>query len=92
MTARPTPVSTIEAAAREEQMKMPVLHTYDIPCPVCGREETTSWDKRLSRALGYNQIVCEACIAEEYGMSVGELRHTMEEHFGMLPCPGLPDL
>lgn len=71
---------------------MPVLHTYDIPCPVCGREETDSWDKRISRALGYKQIVCEACIAKEYDMTVDELRHTMEEHFGMLPCPGLPGL
>jgi len=71
---------------------MPVLHWYEIPCHVCGAEETNSWDKRISRALGYKHIVCEKCIAKEYDVSVEELRQTMEGHFGLLPCPGLPDL
>ena len=37
----------------------------NLSCPVCGGE-VNSWDKRCSRALGYQQIVCEDCIAEEY--------------------------
>lgn len=65
------------------------LYWYDIPCPVCGAEETNSWDKRVSRALGYKSIVCEECIAKEYGVTVDELRTTMEEHFGLVPCPGI---
>lgn len=71
---------------------MPVLNWYEIPCPVCGAEETNSWDKRISRALGYKHIVCEKCIAKEYNVSVEELRDTMKGHFGLLPCPGLPGL
>ena len=36
---------------------------YDnISCPVCGAERTNSWEKRISRALGYKAIVCEKCI------------------------------
>lgn len=66
-----------------------ILQRYDIPCRVCGAEETNSWDKRISRSLGYKQIVCEACIAKEYDVSVEDLRHTMQEHFGLLPCPGI---
>ena len=65
------------------------LHWYpDISCPVCGGE-VNSWDKRCSRALGYKQIVCEDCIAEEYQIEVEELRDTMKEHFGLIPCPGI---
>ena len=60
----------------------------DILCPACG-ERTNSWEKRISRALGYQSIVSESCIAEEYGLTVAELRDTMENHFGLVPCPGL---
>lgn len=60
----------------------------DIKCPVC-RGEVNSWDKRCSRALGYHKIVCEACIADEYGIQVKELRDTMKDHFGLIPCPGI---
>lgn len=66
-----------------------VLSWYDIPCPACGAVQTNSWDKRISRALGYKHIVCEACIAREYGQTVDELRDVMENHFGLVPCPGL---
>ena len=48
-----------------------------------------SWDKRCSRALAYKAIVCEACIAKEYGINVEELRDTMKNHFGLIPCPGI---
>ena len=65
------------------------LHWYpDISCPVCGGE-VNSWDKRCSRALGYKAIVCEACIAKEYGLTVEELRDTMKNHFGLITCPGI---
>ncbi len=65
------------------------LHWYpDLSCPVCGGE-VNSWDKRCSRALGYQQIVCEGCIAQEYQIEVEELRDTMKEHFGLIPCPGI---
>lgn len=60
----------------------------DISCPVCGGE-VNSWDKRCSRALGYRHIVCETCISKEYGMEVDELRDTMKNHFGLIPCPGI---
>jgi len=65
------------------------LHWYpDLACPICGGE-VNSWDKRCSRALGYQQIVCEGCIAQEYQIEVEELRDTMKEHFGLIPCPGI---
>ena len=60
----------------------------DISCPVCNGK-VNSWDKRCSRALGYQQIVCECCIAKEYEIDVEELRDTMKEHFGLIPCPGI---
>ena len=60
----------------------------DLSCPVCGGE-VNSWDKRCSRALRYQQIVCECCIAKEYEIDVEELRDTMKEHFGLIPCPGI---
>ena len=60
----------------------------DICCPACGGE-VNSWDKRCSRALGYKAIVCEACISKEYGIDVEELRDTMKNHFGLIPCPGI---
>ena len=59
----------------------------DIACPVCGGD-VNSWDKRCSRALGYRQIVCEGCISEEYQVTVENLRYVMENHFGLVPCPG----
>lgn len=65
------------------------LRWYSLPCPVCSREQTNSWEKRISRALGYKSIVCEDCIAKEYSLTVDELRDTMQEHFGLVPCPGL---
>lgn len=66
-----------------------LLHWYEeICCPVCGGR-VNSWDKRISRALGYRAIVCEGCIAKEYGVTVEELRDTMENHFGLVPCPGV---
>lgn len=61
----------------------------DIACPVCGGD-VNSWDKRCSRALGYRQIVCEGCISEEYQVTVENLRYVMENHFGLIPCPGIP--
>ena len=65
------------------------LHWHpDISCPACG-EEVNSWDKRCSRALGYKAIFCEACISKEYGINIEELRDTMKEHFGLIPCPGI---
>lgn len=65
------------------------LHWYpDLACPACDGE-VNSWDKRCSRALGYKHIVCEACIASEYQIDVEELRDTMKEHFGLIPCPGI---
>ena len=60
----------------------------DISCPVCNGK-VNSWDKRCSRALGYKQIVCEDCIAHEYEIDVEELRDTMKNHFGLIPCPGI---
>ena len=55
----------------------------DISCPVCGGR-VNSWDKRCSRALGYKAIV-----SKEYGIDVEELRDTMKNHFGLIPCPGI---
>lgn len=60
----------------------------DVVCNVC-TGEVNSWDKRCSRALGYKSIVCESCIAKEYDVTVQELRGTLQEHFGLIPCPGI---
>ena len=60
----------------------------DISCPACGGK-VNSWDKRCSRALAYKAIFCEKCIAKEYGINVEELRDTMKNHFGLIPCPGI---
>ena len=60
----------------------------DIACPVCNGT-VNSWDKRCSRALSYKAIVCEECMAKEYGLTVAELRNTMKNHFGLIPCPGI---
>lgn len=77
-----TPLDIRQTAHRQ-------LGTYpDIACPVCGGD-VNSWDKRCSRALGYRQIVCEGCISEEYQVTVENLRYVMENHFGLVPCPGI---
>jgi O-glycosyl hydrolase len=65
-----------------------VIWLADVSCHVCGGE-VNSWDKRCSRALDYKHITCEECIAKEYGVTVEELRDTMKEHFGLVPCPGI---
>jgi len=59
-----------------------------IPCHSCGAELNT-WDMRISHALGYEHIVCEKCVAKEYGKDVQEVRAIMEDHFGLKPCQGL---
>ena len=60
----------------------------DAECHICGGE-VNSWDKRCSRALGYRHIVCEACISGEYDVTIPKLRSTMQEHLGLIPCPGI---
>lgn len=66
-----------------------LLRWYEeLACPVCGGP-VNSWDKRISRALGYKSIVCEGCIAKEYGVTAEELRDTIKNHFGLVPCPGI---
>lgn len=60
----------------------------DVDCNSCSGE-VNSWDKRCSRALGYKYIVCENCIAREYDVTVQELRATLQDHFGLIPCPGI---
>jgi len=63
--------------------------TLHIPCGNCGAELNT-WDARVSKALGYrNIIVCEKCICEEYGVTKDELRDAMNERFGLVPCQGI---
>ena len=57
-------------------------------CNVCGRR-LTSWERRLSKSLGYWYPVCEGCIAREYDMDVEVLRERMEDFYGMRPCQGL---
>ena len=73
---------------REFENPSKVTWLADVSCHVCGGE-VNSWDKRCSRALGYQHITCEECIGKEYGVTVQELRATMEEHFGLVPCPGI---
>ena len=34
-------------------------------------------------------VACEACISKEYGITTEELRDTMKDHFGLIPCPGI---
>lgn len=43
----------------------------------------------MQQGAGYQQIVCESCIVQEYQIEVEELRDTMKEHFGLIPCPGI---
>lgn len=54
----------------------------------CG-QQLNSWDKKCCKALAYKKPVCESCIANEYGKTTDELRHTMESFFGMRPCQGI---
>lgn len=80
---------TIQQMAQELLRQSKAKQDYpDIACPVCGGD-VNSWDKRCSRALGYRQIVCEGCISEEYQVTVENLRYVMENHFGLVPCPGI---
>ncbi len=57
-------------------------------CHTCG-EELTSWDMRCSKALGYQNPICETCIAKEYDETAESLRAKLEDYFGMRPCQGL---
>ena len=66
-----------------------VIWYHDTACHRCGKMPVNSWDKRVSRALGYKHIHCEACIAIEYDITAEELRSTMREHYGLVPCSGL---
>lgn len=64
------------------------LKWFDENC-ACGKQ-INSWDKRLSKALGYKKtVVCETCIAKEYDITIDELREISEHHFGLIPCMGL---
>lgn len=67
---------------------MSIKKREDADCNACGRR-LTSWDRRLSKSLGYRYPVCEACIAREYDMDVGVLRDRMEDFYGMRPCQGI---
>lgn len=60
----------------------------DENCPSCN-SKVNSWDKRLSKALGYQKTVCESCISKEYDVTIDELRETAEHHFGLTPCLGI---
>ena len=51
-------------------------------CYQCN-QELTSWDLRCSKAVTYQNPVCEQCIAKEYDLSSNELREIMETFFGM---------
>lgn len=57
-------------------------------CISCG-SRLNSWDAKLSKTLQYQKKKCEKCISKEYGISTDELRNTMQELFGMLPCQGI---
>lgn len=60
----------------------------DENCILCG-SRLNSWDAKLSKALQYHNKKCEKCISKEYGVSQEDLRHTMQELFGLLPCQGI---
>lgn len=60
----------------------------DEECKVCG-SRLNSWDSRLSKALMYQNKVCEKCIANEYDMDVDAIRSYFEEVFDMRPCAGI---
>ena len=67
---------------------MPKMRWIDEECNICN-QKLNSWDARLSKALMYQNKVCEKCIANEYDMDVDKLRSYFEEVFGMKPCAGL---
>lgn len=67
---------------------MPKMRWLDEECNVCG-QQLNSWDARLSKALMYQNKVCEKCISNEYDMDVDKLRSYFEDVFGMKPCAGL---
>ena len=64
------------------------LQWLDEECDYCGRR-LNSWDKRIANAMMIHFNSCEACIAEEYGMTVEGLRSRMQDEFGMSPCKGI---
>lgn len=58
-------------------------------CNSCCRT-LNSWDKKIAKAVGYiKSFPCESCLAQEYDMTVEELRAFFEDHFGMRPCQGI---
>lgn len=57
-------------------------------CHVCGGEINT-WDWRLTMVLGFDHPHCERCIAKEYDQTVDEIRASVKEFFGMVPCQGI---
>jgi predicted amidophosphoribosyltransferase len=59
-----------------------------IYCHSC-EQKLSSWDLRCSKALAYQNPVCESCIAKEYEKPIEDLRETLESYFGMRPCQGL---
>ncbi|HVI42547.1 MAG TPA: hypothetical protein VM577_17980 [Anaerovoracaceae bacterium] len=65
-----------------------VFRLLDIYCHSCGKQLNT-WEERCNKALKYKNYVCESCICKEYDMTADELRDTMKEHFGMVPCQGI---
>lgn len=60
----------------------------DENCDICDKQ-VNSWDQRLSKALGHKYIVCEECLADEYGMDKNAFRDHMADYFGMKPCEGI---
>lgn len=60
----------------------------DRNCIECN-DRLNSWDAKLSKTLQYQNEKCEKCIAKEYGITKEELRQTMQELFGLLPCQGI---
>lgn len=67
---------------------MAKVRWLDENCNICG-QQLNSWDARLSKALTYQNPVCEKCIAKEYDMDVDALRSYFEDVFGMRPCIGV---
>lgn len=65
-----------------------VFKLLDMYCHSCGKQLNT-WEDRCSKALKYEFPVCESCICKEYDLTSDELRDTMKEHFGMIPCQGI---
>lgn len=67
---------------------MTKVRWLDAHCHACGRQ-LNSWDERVCKALGYKHMICEECVAKEYGKDVEEVRDIMEDFFGMRPCQGI---